>query len=58
MPDIKFKYDLDQLVTTVFGDSGIISMLGFDEGGQKYFVQTKQDGMWLKEDKVFEHIKD
>jgi hypothetical protein len=46
---IEFKYSVDDRVTTPFGDAGIIEMLGFDEGGKKYYVRTKLDGSWFKE---------
>ena len=49
MPNIEFKHSIDDRVTTPFGDVGIIEMLGFDEGGKKYYVRTKTGGNWLKE---------
>lgn len=49
MQTIEFKYNLDDMVTTLFGDVGIISMLGADEAGKQYYVKTKQSAGWFKE---------
>lgn len=37
---VEFKYELEQRITTPFGKDGIITMLGFDDGGIQYFVKT------------------
>ena len=49
---VVFKHGLDQSVTTIFGEKGIITMLGFDEGGIQYFVKTKSNSQWFKEQEV------
>ncbi len=45
---INFKFEMDQKVKTPFED-GIIEMLGYDDGGVKYYVTTKSNGAWYKE---------
>ena len=52
MRKLEFKFDIDQEVVTPFGDKGLITMLGFDEGGNKVFVQTATDGAWFKEKQI------
>ena len=47
--DVTYKFTLDQKVVTQLGDEGIITMLGFDEGGQRYYVETRNNSSWLKE---------
>ncbi len=46
---IAFEFDMDGKVTTPFGDPGIISMLGYDDGGICYYVRTQTGGNWFKE---------
>lgn len=46
---LEFEFELDQSVTTIFGEKGIIMMLGFDEGGKQYYVKTKTNSQWFKE---------
>ncbi|MES2207301.1 MAG: hypothetical protein V4525_10990 [Pseudomonadota bacterium] len=46
---VEFKFSLDQKVKTTFGSIGIVSMLGFDSGGQHYYVKTEHNDAWLKE---------
>ena len=50
--NVTFKFSLDETVTTAFGENGIISMLGVDDGGNCYFVKTKSAGTWLKESQL------
>jgi hypothetical protein len=50
--DVTFKFTLDQKVTTPFGDVGLISMLAVDDGGNTYFVKTKDGGNWFKESQL------
>ena len=50
--DIVFVFKLDQAVTTPFGAKGIITMLGFDDGGNKYYVATETGGNWFKESQI------
>ena len=52
MNKVEYKFYMDQRVTTPFGDSGIIEMLGYDDGGVKYYVKTKADSGWFKEDEL------
>lgn len=52
MKTVEYKFDLDQKVKTPFGDEGIVSMIGFDEGGKQYFVKTSNNGQWFKEDQL------
>ena len=49
---IVFVFDLDETVTTMFGEEGIIDCLGFDDGGKKYYVRTKLSGSWFKESQI------
>lgn len=46
---VDFEFDIDEKVITPFEEKGIISMLGFDEGGKRYYVLTKLNSQWLKE---------
>ena len=46
---VKFKYGLDDHVITTFNEEGMISMLGYDEGGPTYHILTKHGGAWYKE---------
>jgi len=47
--EIKFLFKLDTEVRTPFSEDGIIVMLGYDEGGCKYYVQTAHTSAWFKE---------
>ena len=47
--EITFKFKLDENVTTPFGEHGIIDMLGYDEGGVKYYVKSNNPSNWFKE---------
>lgn len=49
MKTVEYKFDMDQKVRTPFGDEGIITMLAYDEGGNKYYVQTASTSGWFKE---------
>ena len=49
VPTVKYKYDLDQRVTTPFGDPGIVTLLGFDDSGPTYYVKTRTESNWFKE---------
>lgn len=51
MKTIEYKFDMDQKVDTPFG-RGFITMLGHDESGNRYVVQTKEGSDWYKEDKL------
>ena len=52
MKVVEFKFDMDQKVETPFGDIGIVTMLGFDEAGNRYFIQTAKQSVWFKEDQL------
>ena len=49
---VEFKFSLDQKVTTPFGESGLISMLAVDDGGNTYYVKTKNGADWFKESQL------
>ena len=49
MRTVDFKFDVDDEVVTPFGDDGIISMIGVDEGGNMYYVKTAKNDNWFKE---------
>jgi len=49
MKTLEFKFDIDQKVKTPFGDEGLVTMLGHDDGGNCYHVKTAKDGQWYKE---------
>jgi hypothetical protein len=44
-----FKYDLEQKITTPFGEAGIVKMCAVDEVGIQYYVKTAGGGNWFKE---------
>lgn len=46
---VKFAFTLDQKVITPFGDEGIVSMLGYDDGGRQYHVKTRETACWFKQ---------
>lgn len=46
---IDFSFELDEKVETELGEVGIITMLGVDESGRVYYVQTKNCGSWHKD---------
>lgn len=46
---VKFKFKLEQKVITPFDEKGIISMLGYDDGGNTYYVKTNMNSQWFKE---------
>jgi len=51
--DVNFKYAVDEKVVTPLSDAvGIVSMLGFDEGGKQYYIITNDKGLsdrWWRE---------
>lgn len=49
---LEFKFELNQSVTTIFDEKGIVTMLGFDEGGNQYYVKTKSYSQWFKENEL------
>ena len=40
---------MDEAVVTPFGEKGIVTMLGYDGDGPKYYVQTANSNAWFKE---------
>lgn len=47
---VDFKFEIDQRVTTVFDDIGIIEMAAIDDALQKkYYIQRSSDSQWMKE---------
>jgi hypothetical protein len=50
---ISYKFKLDEEVVTFFNDKGVITMLGFDDGGIQYYVKTAKDSQWYKEKHLF-----
>lgn len=49
MRTVTYRFDIDEMVKTPFMDEGIVIMLAFDDGEQKYYVQTKRNSGWFKE---------
>ena len=43
---IEFEFELEEKVTTILGERGIVKMQAVDDGGVKYSVQTKDGHMW------------
>lgn len=52
MNEVTFKFDLNQRVTTPFGDPGIVTTQAVDNGGVSYYVKTSAGGNWFKEDEL------
>lgn len=52
MVELKFEHGIDKRVLTPFGEEGIVTMLGFDDGGKHYYVKTKLTSSWYKEGDV------
>lgn len=54
--EINYKFDMDDKVKVPLTDAeGMITMLGFDDGGRQYFVITTDKGLndkWWREDKL------
>jgi hypothetical protein len=50
--DITFKFELNQMVVTPLGDIGIISMIGYDDGGIQYYVKSSTNSSWFREDQL------
>ena len=46
---VTYKYNIDDVVVTSFGKEGIVRMLGYDDGGVRYYVHTADGGSWYKE---------
>ncbi len=52
MKTVTFSFDMDQKVVTELGDVGIITALGFDDGGIMYSVKTNTSWNWWKESQI------
>ena len=48
----EFKFCLDQPVKTIFGKEGIVTFLGINGEGIKYFVLTDNGSEWYKEEQL------
>ncbi len=47
---VEFCFDLDQLVeVTATHETGVVTMLAVDDGGNKYYIQGTGDGKWWPE---------
>lgn len=46
---VSYEYSIDDKVKTPFGAVGIVTMLGFDDGGKCYHVKTEKSANWFKE---------
>lgn len=57
MRTVEYKYDLDEKVSTPFDQVGIVTMLGFDEGGNQYYVKTANTGSWFKESQLSQAVE-
>ncbi len=51
--EIVFKFELDEKVTTVLGDEGIVEMCAYARAGNQYLI-TLAGGkdVWLYEDRL------
>ena len=49
MKTVDYEFEIDWKVITPFGEQGVITMLAYDDGGEKYYVQTKSTSGWFKE---------
>lgn len=50
--EVEFKFTIDDKVKTPFGKDGIVTMLGVDDGGVKYYIKTGESSDWHKESEV------
>lgn len=50
--EVRFKYEIEQRVTTCFQQLGIIIGLLYDLGGNQYLVRTKQGDNWFLENQL------
>ena len=53
MKEVKFAYDVDDIVVTSLGSTGVVKMLGYDDAGPQYYVQCKNNASWWKEKHCF-----
>jgi len=45
---VEFEFELEDKVTTILGERGIIKMQAVDDGGIRYAIQTRDGNMWYK----------
>lgn len=49
---VDYFFALNDKVKTIFGVFGIVKMLAFDEAGIQYYVATKNNSAWFKEQEL------
>ncbi|MGI4846838.1 MAG: hypothetical protein ACRYGK_01680 [Janthinobacterium lividum] len=47
-----FKFNLNEKITTPFGEAGIVTMCAVDDGGNTYYAKTAAGGNWFKESEL------
>jgi hypothetical protein len=53
MKKVEFKFDVDEMVETVFETKGIIEMCAIDDGASNnYYVKCKDSSKWFKESEI------
>jgi len=53
MKTVEYKFDIDEKVKCIVtGETGVICMLGLDDGGVQYFVKAKNASNWWKEKQI------
>ena len=53
MKVVEFEIDLDETVKVLpTKEQGVVSMLGFDDGGVQYYVKAKDSSNWWKAKQV------
>lgn len=50
--NVNYKYKMDDKVRTPLHDPGIVTMLGYDDDGCKYYVKTALFNAWYKESEL------
>ena len=50
MIEVKFEFDIDEIVTTALGQKGIVDTCALDDSHEKkYYVKTEKGGEWYAE---------
>jgi len=50
---IKFKFNIEDKVTTSFGEEGIIKdMIGFETNNNRCFIRTATSARWVNENSL------
>ena len=54
MTEVKFEFNVDEKVKTIFGEKGIVDMAALDNSGCKiYYIKLKGGSdTWFKEDQL------